>query len=236
MIRRFVPAALSVTGILLLALLGANVWVIGAAQSRVYDDIGRLPGNDVGLVLGTSPYTRRGNRNLLFRHRVRAAAELYAAGKVRHLLLSGANPDETYNEPRKLYQALVELGVPRTAMTFDFAGFRTLDSVVRAKEVFGLDRVTIISQRYHGYRAVFIARNRGLEAVAYSRPEEDARQPLRAETREYLARGMAVLDLFVLFKRPKYLGEQRTIEFGDAPADAHEKGGPESPPENGRDT
>lgn len=213
MIRRLALAALTVTGGLLLALLGANAWVVGATQARVYDDIGRLPGNDVGLVLGTSPYTRRGNRNLLFRHRVRAAAELYAAGKVRHLLLSGANPDETYNEPRKLYQALVDLGVPPAAMTFDFAGFRTLDSVVRAREVFGLDRVTIISQRYHDYRAVFIARNRGLDAVAYSRPEEDARQPLRTEAREYLARGKAVLDLFVLFKRPKYLGERRTINF-----------------------
>lgn len=208
--------ALALLGGLLLALLAANAWVVGAAHDHVYDDLESLPVNDVGLVLGTSPYTRQGNRNLLFRHRVRAAAELYAAGKVRHLLLSGANPDETYNEPRKMYQALVELGVPAAAMTFDFAGFRTLDSVVRAKEVFGLERVTVISQRYHGYRAVFIARHRGLEAVAYSRPEEDARQPWRTEAREYLARGKAVLDLFVLFKRPKYLGERRTIDFSDS--------------------
>lgn len=208
--------ALTTLGVLLLALLAANAWVVGAAHGYVYDDLESLPVNDVGLVLGTSPYTRRGNRNLLFRHRVRAAAELYEAGKVRHLLLSGANPDETYNEPRKMYQALVALGVPPTAMTFDFAGFRTLDSVVRAREVFGLERVTVISQRYHDYRAVFIARNRGLEAVAYARPEEETRQPLRTETREYLARAKAVLDLFVLFKRPKYLGERRTVEF-DAP-------------------
>lgn len=233
MIRAVLLTALAVLGGLLLALLAANAWVVGTSRGYVYDDIERLPDNEVGLVLGTSPYTRQGNRNLLFRHRIHAAAELYAAGKVQHLLLSGANPDETYNEPRKMYQALVQLGVPPEAMTFDFAGFRTLDSVVRAREVFSLDRVTIISQRFHDYRAVFIARNRGLDAVAYTRPEEDARQPLRTETREYLARGMAVLDLFVLFKRPKYLGERRTILFRDSPDT--KKGGPEGPPDSDRE-
>ncbi|MES1942773.1 sanA protein [Salinisphaera sp. PC39] len=235
MIRAVALAVATAAGVLLLLLLAANAWVIGAAREHVYDDIQRLPVNEVGLVLGTSPYTRRGNRNLLFRHRMRAAAELYDAGKVRHLLLSGANPDETYNEPRKMYQALVALGVPPEAMTFDFAGFRTLDSVVRAREIFGLERVTVISQRFHNYRAVFIARRRGLEAVAYTRPEEDPRQPLRTEAREYLARGKAVLDLFVLFKRPKYLGERRSIDSDAAPPPLPDKkkGGPEGPPDTG---
>lgn len=194
-------------------LVGANIWVVNSSRAYVYEDMDRLPGNDIGLVLGTSPFTRQGNSNLLFRHRIKAAAELYHAGKVRHLLLSGANPDESYNEPRKMYQALRKAGVPDEAMTMDFAGFRTFDSMVRARRVFGLDRLTIISQRFHDYRAVFIGRRVGLDVVAYNRPQEDPSQNLRTEAREFFARVIAVADLFIIFTRPRYLGEEVEIKL-----------------------
>lgn len=197
----------------MVGLLAANAWVVYSSRAYVFEDINALPTNKVGLLLGTSPYTRQGNRNLLFDHRIKAAAELYHAGKVKHLLLSGANPDETYNEPRKMYQALRKAGVPDAAMTMDFAGFRTLDSMVRAKKIFGLDRFTIISQRFHDYRAVFIARHEGLDAVAFNRPQEDASQNLRTEMREFAARAVAVADLFVIFTRPRHLGEREEIEI-----------------------
>lgn len=206
---------LTFLGLAVIFVLGANAWVVGSSRAYVFDNLDRLPENDVGLVLGTSPYTRLGNKNLLFKHRIQAAAALYKAGKVRHLLLSGANPDKTYNEPRKMYQALRKAGVPDAAMTLDFAGFRTLDSMVRARKVFGLRSVTIISQRFHDYRAVFIARHEGLDAIAYNSPREDARQNLRTEAREFAARAKAVLDLFVIFKRPRHLGEQRSIKIED---------------------
>lgn len=203
--------ALTALGCVLLSVIAVNVWVVSSTRNFIFDDMGRLGVHDVGVVLGTSPYTRYGNRNLLFAHRMKAAAELYAAGHVRHLLVSGANPDRTYNEPRKMYQALRQLGVPDSALTLDFAGFRTLDSVVRAQKVFGLDRFVIISQRYHDYRALFIARHHGVDAIAYVRPEEDRRQPLRTVAREYLARFKAVLDLFLIATRPRFLGPQRPI-------------------------
>lgn len=205
--------AMTLFGCLLLAMMAANAWVVSATRNLIIDDIDRLGVHDVGVVLGTSPYTRYGNRNLLFTHRMMAAAELYAAGRIRHLLVSGANPDRTYNEPRKMYQALRRLGVPDAAVTLDFAGFRTLDSIVRAKQIFGLDSYVVVSQRYHDYRALFIARYNGIHAVAYIRPDEDRRQPLRAETREYLARVKAVVDLFLLSTRPRFLGPQRPIEI-----------------------
>ena len=214
--RRIVKIALSAIGAALLLVLAANAWVVSATRAFIVEDMGRLSVHDVGVVLGTSPFTRHGNRNLLFTHRMMAAAELYAAGRVRHLLLSGANPDRTYNEPRKMYQALRRLGVPDSALTFDFAGFRTLDSIVRAQQVFGLDRFVIVSQRYHVYRALFIARYNGVEAMAYIRPQEDRRQPLRAEAREYLARFKAVVDLFLLAKGPRFLGPQRHIDINEA--------------------
>lgn len=207
---------LTLLGVAVIFVVGANAWVVGSSRAYVFDDIQALPNNDVGLVLGTSPYTRQGNHNLLFKYRIQAAATLYKAGKVRHLLLSGANPDKTYNEPRKMYQALRKAGVPDSAMTMDFAGLRTLDSMVRAGQVFGLTRFTIISQRFHDYRAVFIARHEGLDAVAYNSPREDARQNLRTEAREFGARAKAVVDLFVIFKQPRFLGQRRDIKIDES--------------------
>ncbi len=209
--------ALSIFGVCLLSMVAANAWVISATRGRIYDDLSRLNTRDVGVVLGTSPYTRYGNSNMLFTHRMRAAAELYAAGKVRHLLVSGANPSANYNEPREMYQALRQLGVPDSAITLDYAGFRTLDSIVRANQVFGLERFVIVTQRYHNYRALFIAGHYGIDAVAYVRAEEDRRQALRTEGREYLARVKAVADLFVLATQPRFPGPPRPLEFDPEP-------------------
>jgi SanA protein len=215
--HRFGPAffsrwTLSGLGSVLLAMLAINAWITSTTRNLIFDDLDRIGVYDVGLVLGTSPYTRDGHPNLLFEHRMQAGAALYAAGKVRHLLVSGANPSAHYNEPRKMYQALRALGVPDRAITLDYAGFRTLDSIVRARRIFGLTNFVIISQRYHDYRALFLARHYGIDAVAYVRPTEDHRQPLRAEAREYLARVKAVLDAFVLHTKPRFLGPEQPID------------------------
>ncbi len=212
--------------------------VVRAADPYVYEIVADLPPNDVGLVLGTSIYTRGGKLNPLFSYRMDAAAILYRAGKVRHLLVSGANPDETYNEPRKMYQALVGSGVPPEAITMDYAGFRTLDSVVRAREVFGLTRFTVISQRFHDYRAVYIARRKGLDVVAYATPESTRHLPLRTRARELMARLQAVLDVRVLNTQPQHLGEPVTIQIAPTsestllPGDLPVTEAPVSAPEN----
>jgi len=203
----------TVVGCVVALALVANAWVISSTRDAIYDDPTQLSVHDVGVVLGTSPYTHTGNPNALFANRMKAAAQLYHDGKVRHLLLSGANPDRSYNEPQKMYQALRQRGVPDSAITLDYAGFRTLDSIVRANQIFDLRSFVIISQRFHDYRALFLARHNGLNAEAYIWPEEDRRQPLRTEAREYLARVKAVLDLFVLHTAPRFLGPQRPINL-----------------------
>lgn len=227
---RLAKGGFSVVGLLLLAGVAANAWIISATKGRIFDHISRLADYDVGVVLGTSPYTGSGAPNLLFKHRMRAAAELYKAGKVRHLLVSGANPGY-YNEPQMMYQALRRLGVPHAAITLDFAGYSTLDSIVRARRIFGLDRYIIVSQRFHDYRALFIADHYGIDAIAYVRPEEDLRQPFATEVREYLARIKAVFDLFVWGTEPRFLGPRLPIEIGPrlryADAQACRKPGPE---------
>ena len=185
------------------------VWLVrGSAGDRIVDDPSRLPVNDVGLVLGTTKRTTWGHYdNPHFTHRMEAAAALYRTGRVRHLLLSGDNGSRGYDEPADMKNALLASGVPEEAMTLDDAGFRTLDSIVRARQVFGQRRVTIITDRFHCYRAVFLARHYGLDAVAFPSPEVDLRYSAKARVREVLADVKACLDLYVLHTRPKFLGD-----------------------------
>jgi SanA protein len=197
-----------------LFVLLSNRWVINSTDSYLYKDYALLPQNDVGLVLGTSSYTREGEPNPQFYARVQAASELYRQGKIKHLIVSGANPDSTYNEPRRMWQELTKAGVPASAITMDFAGFRTLDSMARARHVFDLDRCTVITQRYHAYRAVFLGKKLGIRVAAYLAPIEPGgdRGP-RNPPREIFARAMAVLDLFVLRTKPKFLGQRQPIDM-----------------------
>lgn len=194
-LRRATAIALVVAVVFLLL---ANRWVINSTDAYLYRDSALMPDNEVGLVLGCSSYTSSGKPNPQFYGRIEAAAQLYRQGKVKRLILSGANPDSRYNEPKRMQEALIEQGVPLEALTLDFAGDRTFDSVIRAQQVSGLQRVTIITQKYHAYRALFVARKTGLQAVAYAAPVEDGGEGFRHPPREIFARVLAVLDLFVL--------------------------------------
>lgn len=207
----------------LLVLLG-NMWVVNNSEAYVYSNWAQLPDNEVGLVLGTSPYTQGGESNPHFKGRIAAAVELYQLGKVRHLLVSGANPDASYNEPRKMWQALTAAGVPAAAISMDFAGLRTFDSLARAQQVFGLDRVTVITQEYHAYRAVFIGKKLGMQPVAYAAPGDESGPAFQPFAREVFARVQAILDIFLLETRPKFLGAPEILPIEPAPA------APEPPP------
>lgn len=204
-LRRGAVGAL-VVGVALLLL--ANRWVINSTDAYLYRDSALMPENEVGLVLGTSAYTSGGESNPQFYGRIEAAAELYRLGKVRRLILSGANPDSRYNEPKRMQEELLEKGVPLEALTLDFAGDRTFDSIIRAQQVSGLTRVTIITQKYHAYRALFLARKTGLSAVAYMARTENGVEGFRHPPREVFARLLAVLDLYVL------RSEQRLMDPG----------------------
>lgn len=184
-----------------------------AAKGRLFRSVETIPANDVGLVLGTAMTTKRGNPNLHFKQRIEAAAALYRAGKVRHLLVSGDNHVVGYDEPTDMRDALIAAGVPDSAITRDYAGFRTLDSVVRAKEVFGLTRCTIITEEFHCPRALWISQRHGLSAVAFAAPDLSARWSARVKAREYLARAWCALDLYVLHREPKFPGPNEPISI-----------------------
>ena len=195
----------------LAALLWSDHACQSAAAGRIFRTVDAVPQNDVAMVLGTGKLTARGFPNLHFRQRIAAAAALYQAGKVRHLLVSGDNHIKSYDEPTDMRDALVAAGVPTNAITCDYAGFRTLDSVLRAKSVFGLTNFTIVTEEFHCPRALWIARQHGLDAVAFAAPDLSPRWSARVKAREVLARAWCALDLYVLARQPKFPGPREPI-------------------------
>jgi len=180
-----------------------NWWVVYNTRDQIYFDINELPSNDVGLVLGTSKFVRSGKENLFFRYRMEATARLWKEGKVKYLILSGNNDSEYYNEPVDMQRALVKLGVPASVMTLDYAGYRTFDSVVRCKDVFNQEKITIISQNFHNARALYIGNHEGIEAIAFAAQDVPDGYSLRTLVREYLARPYALLDVYILRPQPE---------------------------------
>ena len=191
---------------LVLFVFGTNIWVVQSTKDHIYD-VNLAPINDVALVLGTSKRTSDGTPNRYFRERMETAATLYSNDRIKHILVSGDNRSKYYNEPRDMLQALGDLNIPERDISLDFAGLRTLDSVVRCKEVFNQEQVTIVTQEFHCYRSLFIAHFFGMNAVAVS---ADDGGPIgnSLALREVLARTFAVIDLYVLQREPKYLGEE----------------------------
>ncbi|CAA6827269.1 MAG: SanA protein [uncultured Aureispira sp.] len=191
-------------------IIGANLFILTSVGSKVYTDIQNVDYSDVALVLGTSSSVNGRTENPFFTHRISAAAELFFQGKVKHILVSGDNSSMHYNEPRDMRHALIKLGVPDSCITMDFAGLRTLDSVVRSHKIFQQKRITIVSQEFHNYRALFIAKHCGIEAVAYNAayPTEAS---MKTIFREYLARPKALLDLYLFDTQPKFLGDKINI-------------------------
>ena len=197
---------------LLLLIIFSNIWIVRSTHKLIFDDITEIPTNDVAVVLGTSRYSTSGYTNLFFKYRMEAAAKLYHHGKVKHILVSGDNRKTSYNEPRDMKEYLIELGVPAHHITLDYAGFRTLDSVVRAKEVFRQQSFTLVSQEFHNQRALFICNYYGIDAVAFNAQDVSANYQFRITLREYLAKFKAVLDLYIIKKEPRFLGEEEVIE------------------------
>ncbi|EGE4653504.1 vancomycin high temperature exclusion protein [Salmonella bongori serovar 40:z35:-] len=188
----------------------ANRLIVNASQHLTWNAIQAVPAREVGLVLGAKP----GNR--YFIRRINTAAALYHAGKVKWLLVSSDNGQKEYDEPSAMQQALIAKGVPEAAIFCDYAGFSTLDSVVRARKVFGENRITIISQAFHNQRAIWLAQQYGIDAIGVNAPDLNKRHGTYTRLREKLARVSAVLDAKILRRQPKYLGVTVTIGANNA--------------------
>lgn len=199
--------------ILILSIVLSNYWIIKSTKAQIYSDTSLIPKNDVALLLGASKTLRNGSENLFFKYRIEAAAALFKAGKIKHIIVSGDNSKKEYDEATDMREALVTLGVPDSCITLDYAGFRTLDSMVRCLKVFGQNKITVISQRFHNERAVFIGNFYEMEVVAFNAKDVPNAFSLKTRTREHFAKFKAVLDLYLLHKQPKFLGEKILIKF-----------------------
>ena len=196
--------------LIILLIASANYAIEKNAKGKLYAKVSNIPKNKVGLVLGTTKYLQNGNVNLYFRYRVNAAVQLYKEGKISYILISGDNSRDTYDEPTDFKNELIKRGVPERRIFLDYAGFRTLDSVVRAKEIFGQTKITIISQQFHNERAIYLAEVNGIEAIGFNAKDVTGRYGLKVKLREYLARVKVFVD--ILFRvKPKFLGKKITI-------------------------
>jgi len=190
----------------LIVLVCCNL-IVQAQSDRTHDTLADLPHNKVGLVLGCSKYLGATTENRFFRGRINAARALYQAGKIDYILVSGDNHRKGYDETTDMKQTLIDLGVPADKITCDYAGFTTLDSVVRAKEVFGQSSITVISQRFHNIRAIYLAQAAGIDAVGFNAAEVPFKSAFKTYLRESASRVKAVWDVHIARRHPRFLGE-----------------------------
>ena len=206
-IRRFFFWGIAVV-LVVAAVIGlCNLSVMYSAKGRTYNTVDNVPYRMVGVVLGTTPHAKHGGTNYYYKCRMEAVAELYFAHKISYIIATGDNRKNNYNEPAEMRKSLIALGIPESAIFLDYAGFRTYDSMVRAKKVFGQDSVTVISQSWHNKRAIYIARHRDLDAIGYNAKDSHVRRSwIKMHVREMLSRVKAVMDVYTN-KQPKFLGE-----------------------------
>ena len=204
---------LSFTG---LALAAASViitdrWVSASTKNQLYNSVQSIPHNKTGLLLGTSKYLKHGWINYYYQYRIDAAVALFKAGKIDYILISGDNGKEYYNEPETMQADLIARGIPKEKIFLDYAGFRTLDSILRCREVFGENKITVISQPFHNQRAVFIANRKGVNAIAFNAKDVNRYGGFKTQMREKFARVKMLLDL-VFGKQAKFYGEKIRIQ------------------------
>ncbi len=206
-LRRFAKVVLAVIVLFLGVVAYANFTAIWASRGRLFDEVSNVPVTTVGLVLGTTDRVN-GQENLYFRYRIDAAVRVWKAGKLKTLIVSGDNRSPYYNEPEKMKQALVERGIPESRIVCDFAGLRTLDSVVRAKEIFGTNSILVISQRFQNERAIYLAKAHGIDAYGFNARDVETQAGMRTRIREVGARVKMWLDVNFLNTRPSHLGKK----------------------------
>lgn len=181
------------------------------SEGKLYTSVAELPKNKVGLLLGTIKYLADGRVNLYYQFRVNAAVKLFKENKIDFIIVSGDNGSKRYDEPTAFKNDLIEAGIPKSRIFLDYAGFRTLDSVVRAKEIFGQTEITIISQKFHNERAIYLAEYFNIKAIGFNAQGVSGSLALKVQLREYLARVKVFVDI-LLRVQPKFLGKKIEIK------------------------
>ena len=196
--------------ICLIAIFLCNKIIRDTAAGKLYSDTKSIPFNKVGLLLGTSKQLTSGYSNLYYDYRIEAATRLLKEGKIKYLIISGDNSRKEYSEPEDMRASLMAAGIDSSVIFLDYAGFRTFDSIVRLKEIFSQDSVTIISQPFHNERALYMAAKEGITAVGFNAADVSAKYGFRVQLREKLARVKVFVDYW-MGQKPKFLGSKVII-------------------------
>jgi SanA protein len=203
---------LTILGVI--ALIGIDRYIAYSSAPYIHTTIAKIPHKRAALLLGTTKYVARGRKNYFYLYRIQAAAKLWKSHKVDAIVVSGDNGTRYYDETTAMYRDLIRAGVPKRYITRDYAGFRTLDSVVRAGIDFGLRDYIIVTQPFHLERAIFIARAKGQRVIGYAaRDIPNTAAAYRMKLRELLARAKAFADLYVLGTMPKYYGGKEKVRY-----------------------
>jgi len=211
MIKKILFGLLSLVVLFVIVLFLCDYAIDYATKDKTYTSTEKIPKNSVGIILGTAKKLTNGLPNAYYANRIKATVTLFNAQKIDFILVSGDNGSIYYNEPKTIKKDLVTAGIPEEKIFLDYAGFRTLDSMVRAKHIFGLDSATIISQEFHNDRAIYIAQKKGLNAIGFNAKDVFGANGLKVKVREYFARVKVFLDLLTN-KQPKFYGEKVEIK------------------------
>ena len=182
--------------------LGINLYIVGATKTSVFEQISQVPQMEFGLVMGTDLLRFNGSTNLHFLNRTESAAKTYLSGKVSRLLISGNKNNKGFNEVAGMEAEILAKGVPKGVLILDFDGNTTWESARRAKEVYHLQKIIIITDVFHAPRAIFLCRHFGIDAVAFCQDKESfGFWFIRYHAREWLARVKAFGQVLVDGKR-----------------------------------
>ncbi|WP_405562321.1 vancomycin high temperature exclusion protein [Polaribacter sp. Asnod6-C07] len=195
----------------LISIFISNIIIQKNATEKVFSETKNIPKNKIGLILGTSKYLRNGYINLYYKYRLDAAINLFKSGKINFIVISGDNGSKSYDEPTDFKNDLIKAGIPENKIFLDYAGFRTLDSVVRIKEIFGQNSVTIISQKFHNERAIYLAEHFNIKAIGFNAKDVSGKSGIKVQLREYLARVKVFVDI-IFDVKPKFLGDKIEIK------------------------
>ena len=197
-----------------MGLIGIDLYISKSSKADIYSDVNKIPSKKAALVLGTAKYMIGGGKNYFYTYRIRAAAALFKAGKVKAIVVSGDHSTKYYDETGKMQKDLIKAGVPRKYITVDPLGVRTLDSVMRAEAIFDLKDYIIVSQRFHLERALFIAKAKGQKVIGFMAKDiPGTAAAYRMKAREYLARAKAFLDVYILHTKPKFDGKKEKVNY-----------------------
>lgn len=208
--KRLAYFGLGILCLLALLICFANYKINSFSEQYLYSNTDSVPVCKTAVLLGTSKYMRNGTKNYFFYNRIKAAETLFKSGKINFLIISGDNSLSYYNEPEDMKKELVKAGVPDSVIFLDYAGFRTFDSMIRAKEIFGQTKFIVVSQQFHNERAIYIARKYGIEAYGYNAEDVSAYSGFKTKVRELFARVKVFIDVYT-HQQPKFLGDKVVI-------------------------